>query len=141
MDPIYRLLQQIRRKQILLCAYRASEADTNSPSTLTDITSVLRISAGDCLKLAHRLQAKKLLQPVPGYPAGYVQLTNKGQRLVQRMLRDVTPPAPVHTDPLWVRYTTQSVSTRGMQRGTGQGQPVERSLKTCGYGSLVSTQV
>ena len=91
-DPIHRLLQQVRRKQILLCAYRAAEADIVSPSTLTDITSILRISAGDCLNLAKRLQVKDLLQPAPGHPAGYVQLTDKGQRLVQRMLRNATPP-------------------------------------------------
>ena len=93
MDPIHPLLQQVRRKQILLCAYRAAETDVPSPSTLTDITAILRISAGDCLNLAKRLQAKDLLQPAPGYPAGYVQLTEEGQRLVQRMLRDSAPTA------------------------------------------------
>lgn len=81
------LLNHVRCKQLLLCAYHSTADDGAEPITLTDITSLLRIDSADCIALVRRLQQKGLVEPRPGGEPGAIQLTVKGQRFVERMSR------------------------------------------------------
>jgi hypothetical protein len=95
-ESIKRMLGQIRRKQLLVCAYRPNDGDPGADPTLADFTAILNIGSAECLRLAQRLNAKGLIEPVSGGELGSVRLTARGRKLVQRMSRsrafpDATP--------------------------------------------------
>jgi DNA-binding MarR family transcriptional regulator len=83
--PFHSLLQQVRRKQLLLCAYQPEHDGGMQPLSFADLTATLQLSSPDCLALVSRLVAKGLLLPVPGNDDDRLELTERGQRLVKRM--------------------------------------------------------
>ena len=85
-DTASRLLYQVRRKQLLVCAYRTMEDPfVCTPVTLADISSLLNLRSTECLHLVERLQLKGLVEPVPDAGFGAFRLTQRGRRLVLRM--------------------------------------------------------
>ena len=99
MDSIQKLLRQVRRKQLLICAYRPDLLHNGQAPALEDITSLLNMTAAECLPLVNRLQAKGLIVPVPEIGPSSVRLTPKGLRLVERMSRAANGPRRLEAAP------------------------------------------
>jgi hypothetical protein len=85
-DSIQRLLRQVRRKQLLVCAYQGDEGTYIEP-TLAELPELLTAGTAECLALVQRLHAKDLIAGVPQAENEPVKLTPKGERLVRRMSR------------------------------------------------------
>lgn len=87
-DTASRLLYQVRRTQLLVCAYRTLEDPSICTSvTLSEISSLLNLRSIECLQLVERLQLKGIVEPVPDAGLGAFRLTHRGRRLVLRMSR------------------------------------------------------
>ena len=88
MDAIQRLLQQVRRRQLLVCMYQPDEMGVEGSPTLAEISGCLGVASTDCMPVLHRLHARQLIDRVPSSDCEPLRLTPKGKRLVLRMSRD-----------------------------------------------------
>jgi len=79
------LLEQLRRKQLLICVYRP-EGDAPAPRTVPDIRETLHLDSAECMRLVQRLARKGLIEEIPAEEVG-LRLTARGERLVRRMAR------------------------------------------------------
>lgn len=95
MDSIPKLLQQVRRKQLLVCAYPPAPQDGVAEVTLADASQVLDLTSTDCMQLLSRLHRKQLIEQVPTVESEPLVLTAKGRRLVQRMAGHVAGSQPL----------------------------------------------
>jgi Mn-dependent DtxR family transcriptional regulator len=78
------LVNQIRRKQLLVCAYRSDEEPGRAAVTEQELTSLMQIGSEDCSALVHRLSSRGL---IANEADGGIHLTDRGQRLLERMGR------------------------------------------------------
>lgn len=85
MESIQKLLSQVRRKQLLLCAYPVTDGHPDGRITLERASQALELGSADCLQLVKRLHQKQLIERMPTHAAEPLILTPRGQRLVQRM--------------------------------------------------------
>lgn len=85
------LLEQLRRKQFLLCIYRP-DAEAPSPRTIPHVSEILALDAVACAQLMQRLERRGLVEAAPG-EAGELRLTARGERLVERMARPRAEPS------------------------------------------------
>lgn len=85
MEGIQKFLSQVRRKQLLLCAYPATDADPDGEVTLAHASRVLNLGSAECLQLIGRLHRKQLIERMPADEFEPLILTSKGRRLVHRM--------------------------------------------------------
>lgn len=79
------LLEQLRRKQFLICVYRP-EGEAPMPRTVPDIRDTLHLDSAECARLVRRLARKGLIEEITEEEAG-LRLTVRGERLVRRMAR------------------------------------------------------
>jgi DNA-binding MarR family transcriptional regulator len=83
MNSAQHLLNQIRRKQLLVCAY---SKDGEEPTSLTDLASQLQIEIAECERLVSRLTSRGLLA-IDGHEVPErVKLTQTGHRLLEKMV-------------------------------------------------------
>lgn|SRR5690606_10748302 len=85
MEGIQKFLSQVRRKQLLLCAYPASDGDPEGKVTLAHASRALDLDSSECLQLIGRLHRKQLIERMPTDETEPLVLTPKGRRLVHRM--------------------------------------------------------
>ena len=85
MESIQKLLSQVRRKQLLLCAYPATDGNPEGRITLERASQALELGSAECLQLVRRLHQKQLIERMPTEATEPLILTARGQRLVQRM--------------------------------------------------------
>lgn len=88
MESIQKLLSQVRRKQLLLCAYPPSDGETDGRITLERASQALDLGSTECLQLVSRLHQKQLIERMPTDVTEPLILTARGRRLVQRMSGD-----------------------------------------------------
>lgn len=88
MESIQKLLWQVRRKQLLVCAYPSGSSEEEMEITLGHAAAALDMASSDCIKLVQRLHRKEIIERVPADEAEPIVLTPKGRRLVQRMARN-----------------------------------------------------
>lgn len=94
MESIQKLLWQVRRKQLLICAYPPAGSDSEVEVTLGHAAAALDLASSDCMRLVQRLHRKEIIERVPAGDSEPIVLTPKGRRLVQRMARGGAEPLP-----------------------------------------------
>lgn len=95
MEGIQKLLSQVRRKQLLLCAYPVTDGDPDGRLTLEHASQLLNLGSAECLRLIERLHAKRLIERMPADGSEPLVLTPRGQRLVHRMSGGGAPSPPL----------------------------------------------
>ena len=86
MKDTHNLIQQIRRKQFLICAYGESQNGVRHPVTLEKVADLLQMTSPVCEVLARRLSARGLINLIEDeLGAASIHLTGRGERLLARM--------------------------------------------------------
>lgn len=85
MESMPTLLQQVRRKQLLVCAYPPPAQDGVGEVTVATASQALNLASSECMQLIDRLHRKRLIERIPTEEGEPLVLTSKGRRLVQRM--------------------------------------------------------